>query len=107
MTCSGDNGDCPKPVEKAGLCAGHRWRKKNNLPINEPLRQYGDQWETLKAAMRAWLELDSDAAFERYEGESRGRSRAEARIARAAERWVASVKRRRAKSGGKQSPPTR
>lgn len=60
MTCSGDNGDCPKPVEKGDLCYGHRWRKKMGKPINTPLREYGDILGTVQRAIQAVAEASAE-----------------------------------------------
>ena len=80
MSCAGDNGDCPEPVEAAGLCAGHRQRAKRNEPINTPLRDYGDPWMAFDKAIHRYVEtngFDRDA-FER----------AKANLRMAAKRWL-------------------
>ncbi len=102
MTCSVDG--CPKPVEKSGLCAGHRKRKARGVPVDEPLRTYGDKWASLMTAVRAYAEEEQDAGFDnRAKG---GRSRVEERISKAALRYAEWVRRKAARqSAPRQCPP--
>ena len=80
MTCTGDNGDCPEPVEAAGLCRGHRWRRDNGKPINTPLRDYGDPTRVLQEAAIRFAGVDG------FDREAFERAWANLRIA--AKRWV-------------------
>ena len=72
MTCSGDNGECPRPVEYGSeLCFGHRWRQKMGRPINTPLRGYGRPLDVLREAFRRLEDVGSgegaDEEFDRAE----------------------------------------
>jgi hypothetical protein len=81
MTCSGDIGECPEPVEQSGLCAGHRQRQKRGEPTNTPLRDYGDKWGTLTEAWRRLLN-DTDG----FDREAYERAKENVRIAM--KRWM-------------------
>ncbi len=93
MTCSVDG--CDRPPEKVGLCGAHYRRTLRGSPLGEPMRAYGDQWETLMAAVRAYMAADDDEAFRR---KGRQKSRIEERIHKAAIRYAAAIKRRRTMS---------
>lgn len=80
MTCAGDNGECPEPVEKAGLCRGHRERKKQGKPTNTPLRDYGDPSRTFQEAAIRFANVNG------FDREAFERAWANLRIA--ARRWV-------------------
>lgn len=82
MTCQGDNGECPEPVEKANLCRGHRERHKRGRPINSPLNDYGDAWGTFAEAAIRFANVDGfdPVAFKR----------AKDNLQKAAKRWIQS-----------------
>lgn len=101
MTCSGDNGDCPEPVEAAGLCRGHRWRKQHGKPIDTPLNDYGDAWGTVSNAMERYCETDG---FDRE-----AFNRAKANVQMAMRRWMSKryhlvPKRKRSRSNNLPKP---
>lgn len=81
MSCAGDNGDCPEPVEAANLCRGHRERQKRGRPIDTPLRDYGDKWGTV---FNAWERLLQVNGFNRAEFEA-----AKDNAQKAMKRWLA------------------
>lgn len=64
--------DCGKPAKRAGLCEGHRKRKRLGQTIHAPLRQYGDPARTFAEAMFAF----ADAAAEDEEAYYRAWKRA-------------------------------
>lgn len=81
MTCSGDNGECPEPVEAVGLCRGHRERQKRGKPINSPLRDYGDRWGAMAEAWNRLLNETDGFDREAYE-------RAKENVRIAMKRWM-------------------
>lgn len=89
--------DCTNDARKdrkTGLCWRCTKQKTRKGDVVGPLRDsYGNQWDTLMAAVEAWAEnpsgLDGDRAFlRRSKG---GRSPAEERIAKAAIRYAESL----------------
>ena len=62
-TCSVD--DCGRPAKRAGLCEGHRARKRKGLPLG-PLRQYGNPARTFAEAMFAFADAAAEDETEYY-----------------------------------------
>ena len=63
MTCTVEG--CEKPVEKCGLCAGHRKQRQRHQAL-KPLRDYamGAEERLSKAAIR-YADAESDKEFDR------------------------------------------
>lgn len=87
--------DCENDAapRQGGLCWRCRKRKQRRKPLEDPPRTYGNQWDTLMAAVENWAEagsgLDHDVLFTRRS--KSGRSPAEERIAKAAIRYAESL----------------
>ncbi len=69
MSCAGEEGTCERPVEKGGLCAGHRKRKLRGQSIAAALNERsGDPLESLFRAFLAYrdeLDTKTDEEFQR------------------------------------------
>ncbi len=52
---------CERPEEAAGLCAGHRYRKRRGIPLDEtPLRERLTPRERVLEAAKALLDADAE-----------------------------------------------
>ncbi len=89
MNCS--TTDCPNLRDgRHTLCSRCLKRRQRGKPLTDPGRTYGDQWEALMAAVRAYTEAEDDdfvRTFWRL-------SRIEDRISKAALRYAAAVRKR-------------
>jgi hypothetical protein len=62
-TCSVE--DCDRPAKRAGLCEGHRKRKRLGQPVSGQLRIYGNTARTFAEAMFAFADA-ADGDEEAY-----------------------------------------
>lgn len=81
MSCAGDNGECPEPVEAATLCKGHRKRKSRGKPIDTPLNDYDAGWGTVAEAIERYASTNGFDAEEFR--------RAKMNVQTAFKRWMA------------------
>jgi hypothetical protein len=63
MTCTAP--DCTRPAHHGGLCHGHAYRKRHSLPMEPPLRTWGNPRRTLEEASLAHANAETDDEFER------------------------------------------
>jgi hypothetical protein len=65
-TCSGDDGECPKPAARAGLCWGHMKRLQRGQAVAPALTERPkSKLERLTEAALTYAEAESDEEFER------------------------------------------
>lgn len=91
MRCRGDNGDCPNPARRRGLCWAHVWREQHGSSATGPIKTIGlTPAQRLKECAINYADADSDddlawkrasdllfKAAEEYVREKRARRRSE------------------------------
>ena len=87
MNCA----NCERPAApRSALCwRCLKYRKRHGVLPTEPPRSYGDPWETLKAAMRAYAFAEQDQDFARTP--NNGPVRVDQRVRMAAVRFAESL----------------